>query len=195
MRCSPSQADVGNPRRIPHFSFETLSKWYTSGVPHQVARVFEYWCDRVEMDVEMLEEGEVISQTWCVCLLPFRLSTGADSSVCSESARVFGVDFKSVRTRGSQFKVESVMFRIAKPESFLLLSPNRPQVRNPPSLSLGVWLTPFFAGREAERRRMPTARHGAKERVLQGTTGRARLSIALSLSHDRLQLLLQVSLV
>jgi len=47
----------------------------------------------------------------------------------SESARVFGVDFKSVRTRGSQFKVESVMFKISKPESFLLLSPNRVQVR------------------------------------------------------------------
>lgn len=41
---------------------------------------------------------------------------------------MFGVDFNSVRTRGSQFKVESVMFKLAKPESFLLLSPNRVQV-------------------------------------------------------------------
>jgi DNA polymerase elongation subunit (family B) len=47
---------------------------------------------------------------------------------CSESARVFGVDFRSVRTRGSQFKVESVMLKIAKPENFLLLSPNRAEV-------------------------------------------------------------------
>lgn len=64
----PAETDDQNARRVPHFSSETLSKWYTSGVPHQVARVFEYWRDRVEMDVEMLDEGEVISQTWCVGL-------------------------------------------------------------------------------------------------------------------------------
>lgn len=77
----------------------------------------------------------------------------------SESARVFGIDFKSVRERGSQFKVEAVMFRIAKPESFLLLSPTRQEVclspnymcalshsslhrsdgKMPPSASLSSW--------------------------------------------------------
>ncbi len=45
-----------------------------------------------------------------------------------EFARVFGVDFFSVISRGSQFKVESFMFRIAKPESFVLRSPNRHEV-------------------------------------------------------------------
>jgi DNA polymerase elongation subunit (family B) len=47
----------------------------------------------------------------------------------SEFARVFGVDFASVMFRGSQFKVESFMFRIAKPESFVLVSPSKQQVR------------------------------------------------------------------
>jgi DNA polymerase zeta len=46
----------------------------------------------------------------------------------SEFARVFGVDFASVMFRGSQFKVESFMFRIAKPESFVLVSPSKQQV-------------------------------------------------------------------
>ncbi|KAH9004030.1 hypothetical protein EDB86DRAFT_3062394 [Lactarius hatsudake] len=46
----------------------------------------------------------------------------------AEFARVFGVDFFSVISRGSQFKVESFMFRIAKPESFVLRSPNKHQV-------------------------------------------------------------------
>lgn len=46
----------------------------------------------------------------------------------SEFARVFGVDFNSVMSRGSQFKVESFMFRIAKPESFVLISPSREEV-------------------------------------------------------------------
>ena len=48
--------------------------------------------------------------------------------VRSELARVFGVDFFSVLSRGSQFKVESFMFRIAKPESFVLLSPSKQDV-------------------------------------------------------------------
>lgn len=45
-----------------------------------------------------------------------------------ESARVFGVDFYAVISRGSQYKVESIMFRIAKPENFVLITPNRRQV-------------------------------------------------------------------
>lgn len=47
----------------------------------------------------------------------------------SEFARVFGVDFYSVISRGSQFKVESFLFRIAKPESFVLFSPSKHDVR------------------------------------------------------------------
>jgi DNA polymerase zeta len=46
----------------------------------------------------------------------------------SEQARLLGVDFFSVFSRGSQFKVESIMFRIAKPENFILVSPSRKQV-------------------------------------------------------------------
>ncbi|KAG1768268.1 hypothetical protein EV702DRAFT_739195 [Suillus placidus] len=46
----------------------------------------------------------------------------------AEFARVFGVDFYSVISRGSQFKVESFMFRIAKPESFVLLSLSKQDV-------------------------------------------------------------------
>ncbi|SCV68725.1 BQ2448_846 [Microbotryum intermedium] len=95
--------------RTPHFSHKTLTKWYTSGNPRYVAKVVEYWRNRVEMDIEMLEAAEIIEQN-------------------CESARVFGVDFRSVRTRGSQFKVEAVMIKLAKPESFVLLSPNRVQV-------------------------------------------------------------------
>ncbi|GAA5834931.1 hypothetical protein JCM11251_002064 [Rhodosporidiobolus azoricus] len=95
--------------RTVHWSYRTLTEWYTSGDCSLVSRVVQYWRNRCEMNIEMLDAAEVIEQN-------------------CESARVFGVDFNSVRTRGSQFKVESVMFKIAKPESFLLLSPNRQQV-------------------------------------------------------------------
>lgn len=59
-----------------------------------------------------------------VAVRPHKLTADA-----SEFARVFGVDFHSVLTRGSQFKVESVMFKISKPENFMLPSPSREDVR------------------------------------------------------------------
>jgi DNA polymerase elongation subunit (family B) len=61
----------------------------------------------------------------------------------SEFARVFGVDFFSVISRGSQFKVESFMFRIAKPESFVLLSPSKQDVRKN-TLNSWILLYPFM---------------------------------------------------
>ncbi|KAJ1480727.1 hypothetical protein T484DRAFT_1657073 [Baffinella frigidus] len=41
-----------------------------------------------------------------------------------ELARVFGMDFFSVLSRGSQFRVESMMYRLARPQNYALLSPS-----------------------------------------------------------------------
>lgn len=43
-------------------------------------------------------------------------------------ARVYGVDFVSVITRGSQFRVEAVMLRVARPLNYVLPSPSPDQV-------------------------------------------------------------------
>ena len=96
-------------RRIPHFSFSDLTKWYRSNKPRDRAKVIEYYLTRVQANLEILEQNELIPRT-------------------SEQARLLGVDFFSVFSRGSQFKVESLMFRIAKPENFILVSPSRKQV-------------------------------------------------------------------
>ena len=96
-------------RRIPHYSFQDLTVWYKSGKPKDLAKVVDYYVSRVQLDLEILEQNELIART-------------------SEQARLLGVDFFSVFSRGSQFKVESLMFRIAKPENFLLPSPSRKQV-------------------------------------------------------------------
>jgi DNA polymerase zeta len=37
-------------------------------------------------------------------------------------ANVYGIDYESVMTRGSQFRVEAIMSRIAKSQGCLLLS-------------------------------------------------------------------------
>ena len=96
-------------RRIPHYSFQDLTSWYKSGKPKDLAKVVSYYVSRVQLDLEILEQNELIPRT-------------------SEQARLLGVDFFSVFSRGSQFKVESLMFRIAKPENLLLPSPSRKQV-------------------------------------------------------------------
>ncbi|KAJ5116216.1 hypothetical protein N7456_000564 [Penicillium angulare] len=96
-------------RRIPHYSHKDLTKWYRSGKPRDIMKVIDYFVSRAQMNLEILEANELIPRT-------------------SEQARLLGIDFSSVYYRGSQFKVESLMFRIAKPENYLLVSPSRRQV-------------------------------------------------------------------
>ena len=96
-------------RRIPHYSYQDLTFWFSTGKPKDLAKVINYYLSRVQLDLEILEQNELVPRT-------------------SEQARLLGVDFFSVFSRGSQFKVESLMFRIAKPENFLLPSPSRKQV-------------------------------------------------------------------
>ncbi|KAG0168869.1 DNA polymerase zeta, partial [Apophysomyces sp. BC1034] len=95
--------------RIPHYSQNTLTGWYKNCPAVLKYRLFRYYLDRVQMNLDILDASEMVNKT-------------------SESARVFGLDFYSIITRGSQLKVESVMFRIAKPENFMLISPSRKQV-------------------------------------------------------------------
>ena len=96
-------------RRVPHYAFSDLTKWYKSSNPRENLRVVDYYLSRVRLDLEIVENNELVPRT-------------------SEQARLLGVDFYSVFARGSQFKVESLMFRLAKPENLLLVSPSRKQV-------------------------------------------------------------------
>lgn len=96
-------------KRIPHYSFADLTKWYKGSRPRDLAKTIDYFTSRVRLNLSILEANELISRT-------------------SEQSRLLGVDFFSVFSRGSQFKVESLMFRIAKPENFIVVSPSRKQV-------------------------------------------------------------------
>ncbi|CEJ91394.1 Putative DNA polymerase [[Torrubiella] hemipterigena] len=95
--------------RTPHYTFRTLTNWYKSTRLHDISKVIRYYHSRTRMDLDILDANELIPRT-------------------SEQARLLGVDFFSVFSRGSQFKVESIMFRIAKPENLLLVSPSKKQV-------------------------------------------------------------------
>ena len=45
-----------------------------------------------------------------------------------ELARAFGIDFESVLTRGSQYRVEAMMARLAHTQNYLLPTPSKAQV-------------------------------------------------------------------
>ena|SRR5258706_8489590 len=105
----------------------------------------------------------------------------------SEFARVFGIEFFSVISRGSQFKVESFMFRIGKPESFVFISPSKSQVRLQHFAKSNL---NSRTGRKAKRGRVYASGHGAYVRILQESSCCPRLPIVVSFNHDRLQLLL-----
>ncbi len=96
-------------KRIPHYAHKDLTTWYQSSKSRDVAKVLDYFITRVQINLQILEKNELIPRT-------------------SEQARILGVDFFSVFSRGSQFKVESLMFRIAKAEDYMLVSPSRKQV-------------------------------------------------------------------
>lgn len=95
--------------RTPYYTHDTLTRWYTSGEPWQIALVTKYYAKRVAYDMRLVESFEVVARN-------------------SEQARLIGIDYASVFTRGSQYKVESLMLRLAKRENFLLPSPSRKQV-------------------------------------------------------------------
>jgi DNA polymerase zeta len=96
-------------KRIPHYQHSDLNRWYTSSRPRDLKKVLDHFLTRVQLNLDILEANEIVPRT-------------------SEQARLLGVDFFAVISRGSQFKVESTMFRIAKPENFILVSPSRKQV-------------------------------------------------------------------
>ena len=110
---------------MPRYLSATLTKWFRSGLPAQLNRALSHLSARASLVLEMLSQANIIGQT-AYARTSYQEHI-ADFSH-SEFARVFGVDFFSVLTRGSQFKVESFMFRIAKPESFVLVSPSKHDV-------------------------------------------------------------------
>lgn len=75
-------------------------------------RTLSYWVKRVRLNLAMLEQLDLIGRT-------------------GELARAFGIDFFSVLTRGSQYRVESLLVRMAHSQNYLMLSPNREQVHQP----------------------------------------------------------------
>lgn len=93
--------------QVPHLSSQVLTQWYQS--PFHRWRVMVHFVNMCKNVLGMLSSLKVIERT-------------------SQLAKVFGIDFFSVLTRGSQYRVESMMLRLTKINNYALLSPSRRQV-------------------------------------------------------------------
>ncbi|XP_055638271.1 DNA polymerase zeta catalytic subunit isoform X2 [Toxorhynchites rutilus septentrionalis] len=105
-------------RRVPRHSFRHLTRLWNKSYSKWI--VLEYYLERVNGNLELLQQLDLIGRT-------------------AELAKLFGIQFYEVLSRGSQFRVESMMLRIAKPRNFVSVSPSiqqRAHMRSPEYLPL-----------------------------------------------------------
>ncbi|XP_071115137.1 uncharacterized protein [Haliotis cracherodii] len=92
-------------RRVPLYTTRTLSLWFNHRAHHYRWRVVEHYVTKVKGVLQIMDQLDLVGKT-------------------SEFARVFGIEFYHVLSRGSQYRVESMMLRLAKPMNFLPASPS-----------------------------------------------------------------------
>ncbi|KAD5317907.1 hypothetical protein E3N88_17853 [Mikania micrantha] len=102
-------------RKIPFFHYRTLTKWFASGPGKARYRCIEYILDRAKLNIQVMNQLDMVNRT-------------------SELARVFGIDFFSVLSRGSQYRVESMLVRLAHTQNYLAISPGSQQVACQPAM-------------------------------------------------------------
>ncbi|XP_037034601.1 DNA polymerase zeta catalytic subunit isoform X2 [Bradysia coprophila] len=90
-------------RRIPSHTFRDRTKMWTKELTKWI--VFEYYIERCVGNLDLLNQLDLIGRT-------------------CELAKLFGIQFFEVLSRGSQFRVESMMLRIAKPRNIISVSPS-----------------------------------------------------------------------
>lgn len=102
-------------RRVAYIQCKVLARWFSSGPGRARYRCIEYVVDRVKLNLEIMNQLDMINRT-------------------SELARVFGIDFFSVLSRGSQYRVESMLMRLARTQNYVAISPGSQQVASQPAM-------------------------------------------------------------
>ncbi|KAK3931836.1 DNA polymerase zeta catalytic subunit [Frankliniella fusca] len=107
-------------QRVSRHSFATLSRWWENPTHLHRWMTVRYYQLRVHGVLKLLDQLDIIGRT-------------------SELARLFGIQLFEVLSRGSQFRVESMMLRLAKPMNYIPVSPSiqqRAHMRAPECLPL-----------------------------------------------------------
>lgn len=95
-------------KREPKFEYDILTQWWIKGLFSNVAN---YLMQRLHSMFAILDSLDLINRD-------------------INMAKVYGTDYESVMTRGSQFRVEAILSKISKSNDFILLSAATQQVRN-----------------------------------------------------------------
>ncbi|CAI2731232.1 unnamed protein product [Schistosoma spindalis] len=90
---------------MPRYTFAQLNEWYINVNGANRWRTIDYWIRRSIVNLRLLNTLDLIGRT-------------------SEFARIFGIEFYHVLSRGSQYRVESLLCRIARQSNFILPSPS-----------------------------------------------------------------------
>uniref|UniRef100_I3JZM5 DNA polymerase zeta catalytic subunit n=1 Tax=Oreochromis niloticus TaxID=8128 RepID=I3JZM5_ORENI len=107
-------------QRFPLYSPRTLSDWFDHNTDLYRWKMVDHYVSRVRGCMQLLQQHDIIGRT-------------------SELARLFGIQFFHVLTRGSQYRVESMMLRVAKPLNYVPVTPSiqqRAQQRAPQCIPL-----------------------------------------------------------
>lgn len=92
-------------QRLPLFTFRALTDWFDHMTACFRWRTIGYYATRVQGNMLLIQQLDLIGRT-------------------SELARLFGIQFYSVLSRGSQYRVESMMLRQAKCANYIAVSPS-----------------------------------------------------------------------
>ncbi|XP_028970573.2 DNA polymerase zeta catalytic subunit isoform X2 [Esox lucius] len=107
-------------QRFPLYSSRTLSDWFDHTTDLYRWKMVDHYVSRLCGTMQLLQQHDIVGRT-------------------SELARVFGIQFYHVLTRGSQYRVESMMLRVAKPMNYIPVTPSvqqRAQQRTPQCIPL-----------------------------------------------------------
>ena len=115
--------------RVPSFSYSCLTSWWKEGYLAAEKNLQQNWADLPLKALVHKGQWRVIESVLQRATLSLGMLTKLDViSKISEHARVFGIEFESVISRASQYRVEAMMMRVTKPLNYILLSPTRDQV-------------------------------------------------------------------
>eukprot|EP00924_Labyrinthula_sp_SR-Ha-C_P001122 augustus_masked-scaffold_7-processed-gene-14.47-mRNA-1 protein AED:0.32 eAED:0.33 QI:0/-1/0/1/-1/1/1/0/1152 len=98
---------------LPYYSPSTIQMWFNR--KEDIHQVIEHLFRRIEGVYSILDHLDLLIRT-------------------SEMSRFIGCDFHSTLTRGSQYRVESILIRICKAKGFLCPSASKEQVKGQPAL-------------------------------------------------------------
>ena len=94
-------------KRIAALHHQSLTAWWAKHTTRY--KTVDYMRQRLSVHLEILSRLDLVSRT-------------------AELARLFGIQLFEVISRGSQFRVESSMLRLAKPRNYVPVSPDRQQL-------------------------------------------------------------------